>query len=101
MSTIASQTEIKVKGVLAKCLTYLDELSNLEMTAEDAFDVGQAKNNFRRIVEGYSYHGDIFTMNSFFVTKDHLYVLVRWPTVQDLMEYEWFRAECILYQAFE
>lgn len=32
---------------------------------------------------------------------DDLYVLVRWPFVQDLMEAEWFRAECILYQSFD
>jgi hypothetical protein len=32
---------------------------------------------------------------------DELYVLIKWPFVQDLMEYSWFRLECILYQAFE
>lgn len=30
---------------------------------------------------------------------DDLYVLVKWPFVQDLMEADWFRAECILYQS--
>jgi hypothetical protein len=30
-----------------------------------------------------------------------LYVLVRWPFVQELMEYAWFRTECCLHQAFE
>jgi len=32
---------------------------------------------------------------------DELYVLVRWPFVQDLMEADWFRSECVLYQAFD
>lgn len=32
---------------------------------------------------------------------DELYVLVKWPFVQDLMEQSWFRAECILYQSFD
>jgi len=32
---------------------------------------------------------------------DELYILVRWPFVQDLMEYNWFRAECLLHQAFD
>jgi len=30
---------------------------------------------------------------------DELYVLVEWPFVQGLMEYEWFRQECFLYSA--
>jgi len=32
---------------------------------------------------------------------DELYVLVKWPFVQNLMDADWFRAECILYQAFD
>ncbi|MFC0515163.1 hypothetical protein ACFFGT_13170 [Mucilaginibacter angelicae] len=32
---------------------------------------------------------------------DDLYVLIRWPFVQDLMEADWFRSECVLYQAFD
>lgn len=32
---------------------------------------------------------------------DELYRLIRWPFVQDLMDYDWFREECILYQAFD
>jgi hypothetical protein len=32
---------------------------------------------------------------------DELYVLVRWPFVQEFMDYEWFRQECFLYQAFD
>ncbi|SFS62124.1 hypothetical protein SAMN04487890_102463 [Mucilaginibacter polytrichastri] len=28
------------------------------------------------------------------------YILVEWPFVQDLMEYDWFRQECYLHQAF-
>lgn len=32
---------------------------------------------------------------------DELYVLIKWPFVQDLMNYDWFRTECLLYQAFE
>jgi hypothetical protein len=32
---------------------------------------------------------------------DLCYVLVLWPEVQELMDYKWFRAECILYQAFD
>jgi hypothetical protein len=32
---------------------------------------------------------------------DELYILVKWPFVQDLMEYDWFRSECLLHQAFE
>lgn len=32
---------------------------------------------------------------------DELYVLVKWPFVQDLMEEVWFRSECVLYQAFD
>ncbi|MGF7040093.1 hypothetical protein [Mucilaginibacter lappiensis] len=32
---------------------------------------------------------------------DELYILVKWPFVQDLMEYDWFKSECLLYNAFE
>ena len=32
---------------------------------------------------------------------DELYVLIKWPFVQDLMEYSWFRSECLLYQPFD
>ncbi|SDP85888.1 hypothetical protein SAMN05428975_3076 [Mucilaginibacter sp. OK268] len=35
------------------------------------------------------------------ISVDELYVLIKWPFVQDLMNYEWFRSECLLYQAFE
>lgn len=34
-------------------------------------------------------------------TTEDLYVLVRWPWVQELMEYDWFRQECLLHQAFD
>jgi len=34
-------------------------------------------------------------------TPDELYKIVQWPDVQDLMEYDWFRSESILYQPFE
>jgi hypothetical protein len=85
---------------LAKCLPYFDELDNLKMTSEDAFDAREAENNLRRIIEGGAYKGkEIFTMNSFSVTRIDLYVLVLWPEVQNLMEYKWFRPESILYQA--
>ncbi len=30
---------------------------------------------------------------------DELYVLVKWPFVQEFMDYEWFRTECFLYHA--
>jgi hypothetical protein len=30
---------------------------------------------------------------------DSLYALVQWPWVQELMEYKWFKQECILYNA--
>jgi hypothetical protein len=30
-----------------------------------------------------------------------IYILVLWPWVQELMEYTWFRKECILYNAFD
>ena len=30
---------------------------------------------------------------------DMMYVLVLWPEVQALMEYEWFEPECLLYVA--
>ena len=30
-----------------------------------------------------------------------VFVLIRWPFVQELMEYEWFRPECRLRHAFE
>ncbi|HVW97058.1 MAG TPA: hypothetical protein VHA56_13895 [Mucilaginibacter sp.] len=98
---MAKKTENKAIKILAKCLSYLDELHNLKMTAEDAFDARQAENNLRRIIKGGGCKGkEIFTMNSFSVTKIDLYVLVLWPDVQDLMAYAWFRTECILYQAF-
>jgi len=29
-----------------------------------------------------------------------VYVLIRWPYVQDLMEYHWFNPECYLYKSF-
>lgn len=32
---------------------------------------------------------------------DDLYILVKWPWVQELMEYDWFRQECLLHQAFD
>lgn len=32
---------------------------------------------------------------------EEVYVLVTWPDVQNLMEEEWFRKECILYQSFD
>lgn len=32
---------------------------------------------------------------------DELYILVQWPFVQELMEYSWFRMECLLHQAFD
>jgi hypothetical protein len=32
---------------------------------------------------------------------ESVYILILWPMVQDLMEYTWFRKECILYNAFE
>lgn len=32
---------------------------------------------------------------------EDFYLLVKWPYVQDLMDYEWFRAECYLHQAFD
>jgi hypothetical protein len=32
---------------------------------------------------------------------ENSYQLVLWPEVQDLMEYDWFRQECILYNAFD
>lgn len=30
-----------------------------------------------------------------------MYVLIKWPWVQNLMEHPWFRHECILHQAFD
>ncbi|WP_462265122.1 hypothetical protein [Mucilaginibacter sp.] len=33
--------------------------------------------------------------------EDDLYVLVRWPEVQELMEHNWFRSECLLYNPFD
>lgn len=38
---------------------------------------------------------------SFNASLEDLYVLVKWPFVQQLMEADWFRSECILYQAFD
>jgi hypothetical protein len=100
MSILAKKTESKVIRLLAQCLPYFDELANLKMTAEDAFDVRQAENNFHRIVKcNVRKQNEPLTMNCFPVTKAYLYVLVVWPEVQELMEYEWFRPECILYQA--
>ncbi|WP_374950245.1 hypothetical protein [Mucilaginibacter sp.] len=32
---------------------------------------------------------------------DSLYLLVQWPWVQELMEYNWFRKECLLHHAFD
>jgi len=32
--------------------------------------------------------------------EEEVYLLIRWPWVQNLMEYYWFRNECLLYQAF-
>jgi hypothetical protein len=34
-------------------------------------------------------------------SEDDLYVLVRWPQVQELMEHNWFRSECLLYNPFD
>jgi len=32
---------------------------------------------------------------------ENTYVLIFWPYVQELMGYDWFCAECILYMAFD
>ncbi|HEY8931424.1 MAG TPA: hypothetical protein VIM55_19630 [Mucilaginibacter sp.] len=32
---------------------------------------------------------------------ENVYVLILWPYVQELMGYDWFRAECILYMPFD
>lgn len=35
------------------------------------------------------------------ISPDSIYILVQWPDVQDLMEYDWFRPECYLHNAME
>lgn len=32
---------------------------------------------------------------------ENQFTLVLWPESQSLMEYDWFRTECVLYQTFE
>jgi hypothetical protein len=32
---------------------------------------------------------------------ESIYILVLWPWVQELMEYNWFRKECFLHNAFD
>jgi len=100
MSTLAPQTEIKALQVLAQCLPYFDELANLAMTSEDAFSARQAENLIRCIIEygEGNYSGRVVSAPA---STDSLYVLVLWPEVQELMEYEWFRPECYLHQAFD
>jgi hypothetical protein len=99
MSILATETERSAMNMLAQCLPFLEALNNMKMTAEDAFDVRQAEYNFQRIIDGKQ--NESLTMNGLPVTKAYLYVLVIWPEVQELMEFEWFREECILYQAFD
>jgi hypothetical protein len=97
MSILASQTEKRALNLLVQCLPHLEKLQDAKMTAEDAFDVRQAENNFHRIIDGKQ--DNPLTINCLPVTKPYLYVLVIWPEVQELMEFEWFREECTLYQA--
>jgi hypothetical protein len=39
---------------------------------------------------------DLFPSNS---SANDVYELVKWPEVQELMEYDWFRNECFLCNA--
>jgi len=51
MSNLAEKTERKALVVLAKAVLLFEELRNVDMTAADAFDVRQAENLLRVVIE--------------------------------------------------
>src|SRR5579872_4440541 len=102
MSTLAPHTEQRALELLAQSLSYFELLTNLKMTAEDESDAKQAENCLRRIIKDATCElSEVLVINSVPVITEDLYLLVRWPWVQELMEYEWFRQECYLHQAFD
>src|SRR5580704_6436047 len=102
MSILAPHTEKRAIEILAQCLPYFELLANLKMTAEDDFDAKQTENFLRRITKGITYElSDVLMIDSVsFITED-LYVLIQWPWVQELMDYDWFHQDCYLHQAFD
>ena len=102
MSVLAPHTERRAIEILYQCLPYFELLANLQMTAEDDRDAKQAENSLRRIIgDRTPDFPDVLIVNSvLFITED-LYTLVQWPWVQELMEYDWFRQDCYLHQAFD
>jgi hypothetical protein len=51
MSNLASNTEKKAVMALSRCLKYFDQLSFLNMSAEDAFRARSAENQIKSIIE--------------------------------------------------
>lgn len=102
MSTLAPHTEQRTIDILSQCLSYFELLAKLEMTAEDDFDAKQAENCLRRIIKDSKCdHSEVLIVNSVSVITEDVYVLIHWPWVQELMDYNWFRRDCCLHQAFE
>ncbi len=58
MSNLASPTERAAILVLAKCLRHFDQLTGLNMTADDAFTSRAAENQLRSIIESNGYEVD-------------------------------------------
>ncbi|MEO7214202.1 hypothetical protein [Mucilaginibacter sp.] len=102
MSVLSIHTEQRVIDVMSQCLNYFELLSLLKMTAEDDSDAKQAQNCLRRIInDRIPRPAEVIVVNSMSFIVEDLYRLVQWPWVQELMEYEWFRQECYLHQAFD
>ncbi|EHQ24273.1 hypothetical protein [Mucilaginibacter paludis] len=55
MSILANKTEKAAVKTIARCLKYLDGLSDLEMTAEDAFAAREAERLIKGIMETNGY----------------------------------------------
>ncbi|MDP9047203.1 MAG: hypothetical protein M3N14_03645 [Bacteroidota bacterium] len=51
MSNLANKTELKALKVLANTLRFFQETANLNMTATDAFQVREAENLIKGIIE--------------------------------------------------
>ena len=41
------------------------------------------------------------SQNEDLIVNNEVYELVKWPEVQELMDYDWFTKECFLYNAIE
>jgi hypothetical protein len=51
MSILSDQTDYKAIQLLTECINKLDQLDKLQITNVDAFDISQAKNLMKTVVE--------------------------------------------------